>query len=86
MVMIPSMPATGGIPSAPSIPQPGIPEPEIPEPSSLPPPSSNALWFWVKEDLEALRREISGLGKKLEALEGRVTALEAGVQAAVLRS
>ncbi len=83
--MIPSMPATGGIPSAPSIPPPGIPEPGIPEPLGLPPPSSNALWLWVKEDLEALRREVSGLGKKLEALEGRVTALEAGVQAATSR-
>jgi predicted nucleic acid-binding Zn-ribbon protein len=39
----------------------------------------------VKEDLEALRREVSGFGKKLEALEGRITTLEAEVQAATSR-
>lgn len=49
--------------------------PPLPEPSDFPEVPS-PLWFWVKEDLEALRKDMADLKKRLEGLEGRVAALE----------
>ncbi|MFQ5838295.1 MAG: hypothetical protein ACE5HJ_05880 [Thermoplasmata archaeon] len=49
--------------------------PPLPEPSEIPeaPPP---LWFWVKEDLDVMKREMADLKKKVKGLEGRVSALE----------
>jgi hypothetical protein len=47
----------------------------MPEPSEIP-DAPSPLWFWVKEDLEVLRRDLADLKKRLEGLEGRVSALE----------
>ncbi len=49
--------------------------PPLPEPPEVP-DAPSPLWFWVKEDIEALRREMAAFKKRLEGLEGRVSALE----------
>lgn len=47
----------------------------MPEPSEIP-EAPSAYWFMVKQDLEALKEHVSDLTKRLEGLEGKVSALE----------
>ncbi len=63
--MIPGPPQPGDIPRVPPMPEPS----EIPE-------APSAYWFMVKQDLEALKEHVSDLTKRLEGLEGKVSALE----------
>ncbi len=50
-------------------------QPDLPEPPDIP-EAPSPLWFWVKEDIERLRREMADFKKRIEGLEGRMSALE----------